>query len=621
MTTSSIDQLIRNHNPFAGHTVVRSQQIWGKSFPDVPSINAHASNAIFQAVAQVRQGQRQTVGITITGEKGLGKSQIISRIRHGLQADGSALFVCMGKYDNLNQIKYQFLQNVASSLRASGSYQGVMQWQELAAALINEAKNFSYTPQQYIGMFPSWLKRYSNQFVDHLTDRVIQIKPEINNPYLVKAILWTLSSAHAIYATHWLSGLELTDTRSEEMRLPNSKREDREAEALTTVRQIIDILSDYKVPVICFDELDNADVDDNGFTAAQIVASLAKDLYNNLKRGVLLLAMYPETWRDQVKVLPQAEAVIDRLGGKPIELNYLNSDDVVVIVSYWLKEFYQEHQQTSPSPLYPFDENKLKEFGKQRPTVRAVLNWCAEHFVVPEDISQTQTPPPPPQHPVEPAFNNELVGVEESLDNYLEDNDAIGNALRLGFSNLVGETVEKVKIDKVEVIKAKKCYLGFKIIGKEDGKIVKIGVAIVQQSGGTSVQAILGQLIDYKKFDLTRGCLVRSKKISPSATKARESVRILLNDKGGEWVLLRGEDIKPLLAIKLVLNNRESYNLSEAEIIDFIKQNQLAINNPLIREVLSAPSGQEPENLMDEDMPVSIPQSVLDSANQVNLEI
>jgi len=621
MTTSSIDQLIRNHNPFAGHTVVRSQQIWGKSFPDVPSINAHASNAVFQAVAQVRQGQRQTVGITITGEKGLGKSQIISRIRHGLQADGSALFVYMGKYDNLNQIKYQFLQNVASSLRASGSCQGVMQWQELAAALINEAKNFSYTPQQYIGMFPSWLKRYSNQFVDHLTDRVIQIKPEINNPYLVKAILWTLSSAHAIYATHWLSGLELTDTRSEEMRLPNSKREDREAEALTTVRQNIDILSDYKVPVICFDELDNADVDDNGFTAAQIVASLAKDLYNNLKRGVLLLAMYPETWRDQVKVLPQAEAVIDRLGGKPIELNYLNSDDVVVIVSYWLKEFYQEHQQTSPSPLYPFDENKLKEFGKQRPTVRAVLNWCAEHFVVPEDISQTQTSPPRPQHPVEPAFNNELVGVEESLDNYLEDNDAIGNALRLGFSNLVGETVEKVKIDKVEVIKGKKCYLGFKIIGKEDGKIVKIGVAIVQQSGGTSVQAILGQLIDYKKFDLTRGCLVRSKKISPSATKARESVRTLLNDKGGEWVLLRGEDIKPLLAIKLVLNNRESYNLSEAEIIDFIKQNQLAINNPLIREVLSAPSGQEPENLMDEDMPVSIPQSVLDSANQVNLEI
>ncbi|MGB7713227.1 MAG: hypothetical protein WBL95_27450 [Microcoleus sp.] len=621
MTTSSIDELIRNHNPFAGHTVVRPQQIWGKSFPDVPSINAHASNAIFQAVTQVRQGQRQTVGITITGEKGLGKSQIISRIRHGLQPDGSALFVYMGKYDNLNQIKYQFLQNVASSLRAFGRYQGVMQWQELAAALINEAKNFSYTPQQYISMFPSWLKKYPNQLVDRFTDWVIQIKPEINNPYLVKAILWTLSSDHAIYATHWLSGLELTDTRSEEMGLPNSQREHKEAEALTTVRQILDILSDYRVPVICFDELDNTDADDNGFTAAQVVASLAKDLYNNLKRGVLLLAMYPETWREQVKVLPQADAVIDRLGGKPIQLNFLNSDDVVVIVSYWLKEFYQEHQQTSPSLLYPFDENKLKEFGKQRPTVRAVLNWCAEHFVVPEDISPTPTPTPPPQHPVEPAFKNELAGVEVSLDNYLEDNQAICNALGLGFCNLGGETVEKVKIDKVAVIKGKRCYLDFKIIGEEDGKTVKIGVAIVQQSGGSGVQAILGQLIDYERFDLTRGCLVRSKKISPSANKARESVRTLLNEKGGEWVLLRGEDIKPLLAIQLVLENRESYKLSEAEIIDFIKQKQLAINNPLIREILSDPSGQEPENLMDEDMPVSIPQGVSDSANEIDLGI
>ena len=163
--------------------------------------------------------------------------------------------------------------------------------------------------------------------------------------------------------------------------------------------------------------------------------------------------------------------------------------------------------------------------------------------------------------------------------------------------------------------------LGFKIIGEEDGKTVKIGVAIVQQSGGKGVQAILGQLIDYETFDLTRGCLVRSKKISPSANKARESVRTLLNEKGGEWVLLRGEDIKPLLAIQLVLENRESYKLSEAEIIDFIKQKKLAINNPLIREILSDPSGQEPENLMDEDMPVSIPQCVPDSANQVNLGI
>ena len=73
MTTdkSKIDQLIKTHNPFAGHIVVKPQQIWGKSYPDVPSINAHASNAVFDAINKINKGQLQTVGITITAEKGL----------------------------------------------------------------------------------------------------------------------------------------------------------------------------------------------------------------------------------------------------------------------------------------------------------------------------------------------------------------------------------------------------------------------------------------------------------------------------------------------------------------------------------------------------------------------
>ena len=86
-------------------------------------------------------------------------------------------------------------------------------------------------------------------------------------------------------------------------------------------------------------------------------------------------------------------------------------------------------------------------------------------------------------------------------------------------------------------------------------------------------------------------------------------------------MLLQSQDIKPLLAIRAVLDNCESYELSEEEILDFIRQKRLAIDNPLIREILSAPSGQEPENLLDEDMPISIPQSVSDSVNSPDLNI
>jgi hypothetical protein len=349
--------------------------------------------------------------------------------------------------------------------------------------------------------------------------------------------------------------------------------------------------------------------------------------------------MYPETWRDQVKTLPRAEAVIDRLVSEqrdrqPITLNYLNSDDVLAIVFYWLKEFYEENQLNPPHPLYPFDENKLRELGKGKPTIRAILKWCAEHFVVPVLDNGTgkstgsgngSSGRTEEIHPVEPYFKTELANVEGAIDVLSEENnDAIADALWLAFLTLEKQTVEGIRINGVEEIQASsadKGYIHFKIVGTENKKVVKIGVAVLQQSGGKYQGAALKRLIQYEKFDLSRGCLVRSKKINSGARVALDCVRELLKDKGGEWVLLQSQDIKPLLAILFVYDNRESYEVSEEQIFDFIRQNRLAINNPLIREILSDPSGQEPDNLTDEDLPVRIPQSISDLTDGIELNV
>lgn len=609
-STSTIDELIHKQNPFAGHFIVKPQQIWGKSFPDVSSINAHASNAVFDVLDKIQKGQRTTVGITIVAERGLGKSHIISRIRHYLQAENNSLFIYMSKYDNLNQIKYEFLQSVTSSLRAFGSQQ-VMQWQEIAAALINEAKQWNYTPQQYISQYPTWLNKYSTNFVEQFAKLVLSIKPEISNPYIVKAILWTLSPVHVTYANRWLSGLELTQEQAEAMGLPNPKKEDRETESLRNSREILDITSHYRIPVLCFDELDNADVAENGLTTAQVIASLVKDLYNNLKIGVFLLAMYPETWNEQIRLLPQAEAVIDRLVSEqadrqPIELKYLNSDDIIALVKGWLQEFYQENQQSPPHVLYPFDENKLRQQGKERPTVRSILKWCADNFTLTEP------------HPVEPYFKAAIVNIDTAIHLLIEDEVAIAAALKVAFVSLARDTIEieEVKVERVEEILANKAdqgYLNFRIVGN-NGK-VKIGVVVIQQSGGKFIGAALKRLIEYEKFNLTRGCLVRSKKINPGASVPQECLKILLKERGGEWVRLQSDDIKPLLAISSVYYNWRTYELTEEQIFDFIKQKQLAINNPLIREILSDPSGQKPTSLTDDGLPVSIPQPITNADN------
>ncbi len=259
-----------------------------------------------------------------------------------------------------------------------------------------------------------------------------------------------------------------------------------------------------------------------------------------------------------------------------------------------------------------------------RPTVRSVLKWCAENFVPNEPIiddptnsttNTTTTWTSTTIHPVKPYFDNELANVEVSIDSLMEEEVTIADALWLAFNSLIDETVEGVTIKDIEEIEASsadKGFIDFRIVG--NNRKVKIGVSVVQQDG-RFIGAALKRLIDYRKFDLTRGCLVRSKNINPGAALARQHLRILLKEKGGEWVGLQSKDIKPLLAIFFVWSNKDSYELTEEQIFDFIEEKQLAINNPLIREILSDPSGQEPTNLTDDGLPINIPQPIANADN------
>ena len=587
-TASSIEDLIRNHNVFDGHQVVKKSQVWGANFPDVPSINAYASDAVFQAIRQVRSGQCQVRGITITADRGLGKTHVISRIRHRLQSEGSALFVYMAEYGDLNQIKFEFLQTLASSLRQVGS-QEVMQWQELAAALVNEAYGKRYTPKEFVEKLPALLAKTPN-LLDNLTTKVLQVKTDID-PYLIRAILWTLFQSHAPFVIKWLSGEELAQSEAEAMGLPTVAMD-----ASKSLYQILDLISDYRTPLLGFDELDVAGCDENGFTRAQLVASLVKDLYNRVKGGVFLATMYPATWETQVANMPDANAVMDRMAeyssGKPIALRNLNSDDVVALVSQRLKTFYDEQGISPPYPVYPFDEDELRRLGRQGLTAREVLTWCAEKLKRGKDKDNR----------VELAYKEEL----ENLTNLLDDNTAnkakLAQALIFGFERIIDRTVERVKVKSIEApVTPKTNHIDFKVIGEEDGKAVKIGVAVIQYSGKQPLTTALGQLKNYTKFKIDRGCLIRSKEIPTNAQEAEQHLDELLKQKGGEWVKLKEEEIKPLIAIRSVYEKCDSLDLSENQIFKFITEQNLIANNPLIREILSDPSGQVPENLVNEE--------------------
>ncbi|MEH1999644.1 MAG: P-loop NTPase fold protein [Nostoc sp.] len=604
----AVNAAIQNHNPFTNDGIVKEQDVWGKGFPDVPTLNAHASNKVFEAIEFVRTSQSshdKVTSIAITAQKGVGKTHLLSRIRHQLEKEGGALFVYAGgsNYTDLNLVKYQFQQTLANSLSKTGS-QEIMQWQEVAAAMVNEVKtDNSSTPAELVKKFD---RVYANRLaknknlVTGLQKEVLKAKTNAD-PYILRAILWTLSETQAPFAIKWLSGEELAQVNADELGLPNPSKtnQDREAEALKNIQQILNLVSFYNPIVICFDEIDviNNSTDD-GLPTASIIANFVKILHDTLENSelsqgiVILTVMLSETWRDKVNSMPGGTP--DRISKytqrKPLDLNNVSGDSMVQLVTVWLKEFYSLKNLVSPHPLYPFEESKLREYGKvSKPSVREALRWCADNFKIVQEAL-----PSDPFERFTLAFKRES---EADIGDYLENSDLISEALYFGFVTLKGQTLEEVMIEEVTNDVQSKTYhinyINFKVIGNKNRKEVKIGIAVIQ-SPQVTLTAGLKWLIDYERYDLTCGCLVRSQS-KINQMKNHSSAYKLLNElkflKGGKHVDLIDEGIRPLIAVLAVYQKRRNYQLTEEEIFDIISKNKMTFDNLLLREILSNPPG------------------------------
>ncbi|MDF5727123.1 MAG: AAA family ATPase [Rhizonema sp. PD38] len=619
----ALNAAIQSHNPFTNTGIVKEQDVWGKKFPDIPTLNAHASDAVFQAIDLVRTSQSsqdKVTSIAITAQQGVGKTHLLSRIRHRLEREGGALFIYAGvnNYTDLNLVKYQFQQTLADSLSKTGSQQA-MQWQEVATVMANEAGSGNpQTPTELVKKFDQAYAKslaQNKNLMNALQKQVLK-KKQNADPYIVRAILWTLSETQAPFAIKWLSGEELAQSNADALGLPNLSKtsQDREAEALKNIQQILNLVSSSNPVVICFDEIDvKNNANDDGLPTELVIADLVKRLhdtleYSELSRGVVIITvMLPVTWTLKVNEMPGGtrDRVSKYTHRKPIDLNYIDSDSLIELVTLWLREFYEVRNLVPPHPLYPFEESQLREYGKVRPTVREALKWCAENFKVYEELL-----PSDPLERFELALKKER---ESDIGDYMEDNSLIADTLRFGFETLKGEILEGetstgeklngVTIEDVTEVEPKSTnqgWINFKVIGKEQGKVFKIGVAVLQNAHGKAVGAGMWRLIEYDKFDITRGCLVRSKeKKIRKQWDSYQFLNKLVNQLGGEWVDLKVEEIRPIIDLYSVYRKRDSYQLTEEQILELLKQ--LTIKNNLLLEILSNPSGEINEDSIEDD--------------------
>jgi len=646
---SAILSALDANNPFERPPIVTEQNIWGESFPDVPSINAKASDSLFDAVQTVRSADSSLEKVTsllFVSSRGVGKSHVIKRIRRRLQATSEGVFIYANadKYGNLSAINSLFQQSIAESLEQTGS-EGVTQWQEIATLIIAEAL-MANNPSVRVPSAPDLVtkfdqiyhskRRQNSDLVKSLVKAIGKLKPKADL-YILRAIIWTLSEERGSLAVKWLAGEQLGAQDAAELKLPlnNKSEEDANGSAFKTLLAILSLVGEYRTVVICFDELDTAATDENGYTAAYIVLDLVKRLFDSANQSkqakgiVITTALLPKIW-SQMKQNNLTSP--DRLSAycEPIDLEFMNAESAKDLCALTLERFYEKKGLTPPNRTYPFSEDEISTLGKVKPSARETLNWFAKEL---NKIVKILEPEPlTPKERFEKAYKNALE--QFSLED-LNANEVSASALRFCFqkistlSNLNDQKIESVAVKGVEDVTPKSKNNGrlqFKVIGEENGEAVAIGIGVLQETHGISVGAGFKRLLDTETFGLSRGCLVRSRdrKIKRCWDSSEYYRQLIAN--GGEWVDLALEDVRPLLALQYVYEHHEKFDLSHKRLDSFAFTRDLLQNNPLIKEILSRPEGQVVEEALEgeeiqrlsedtglEDLTMDLPQSQADA--------
>lgn len=626
LTVPSDDAILsalQANNPFERPPVVKEQNVWGESFPDILSLNAKASDSVFSALKKLRLADSSLDKITslvLTAERGVGKSHVLRRIRKRLQATGEGVFVYASadKYGDLNLINSLFRQSLAESLEQAGG-QGVTQWQEVAVLMVAEAVRAGNSKAR-IPAAPEMVSKFDNalkarrakgrDLVSELVRAVRKLKPKADL-YIIRALVWTLSEEWGAIAIKWLAGEQIETQDAIELRLPSNQQTEEEtnASALSVSSEIISLVGEYKSVVVCFDELDTIAADDSGFTTEFVILDLVKRFFGAVRQSdrgkgiVMLTVLLPDRWQHVKRAKDASAEKISAYTQEPISLEYLNSETAKELAAATLQKFYSKKGLVSPTPIYPFEASEIEVYGKNRPSPREALKWFAAELNKKSIVSISEVVPP--KERFEQAYDNALsqFDVED-----LKDNEQIAAALRFGFQKILDidrlkdEPIENVTLKSVEdIVPASKNngFLNFKIVGEENEQPVIIGVSALQYTNGRTVGAGFRRLLDTETFKLSRGCLVRSRELKIKRNWDSYEYYQQLVANGGEWVDLKEEEIKPLLSLQYVYEHHEKFDLTIKRLDSFAFTRNLLQNSPLLKEILSRPEGTVAEDALE----------------------
>ncbi len=589
-------------NPFKLKPIVSANEVWAQVVTNLDDLNQQVDQTIYRAISEVRQKYSDKIGIAVRGDRGTGKSHTIHRIWKTLERDGGAVFAYIPQFTNASRIDSHVRFHLSLSFKHQ-DVRGVTQWQQLAASMIATLKGteFEEKYQPYIEKcnHPEELRRYLIQnlsqaqrfeFIDEVIEAILESQHDLDFNFL-RAVLFLIFKSDAIaqIGMAWIQGIDHPETRKRG--LPEFSQQEQDAKSIWFIEQICKLAGVSSRPVlICFDQLDQVSVrNDCGDSPAQIVASCIDRIYFQCSNVLLLCCVISDTWKE---IEQMGSGIPDRVGQRSVATNPPTSDQMLELVKLRLAWFHSQNNLNSDDypNLYPFDANEIRGIASKAAGVRDLMKWCAEQFDSVEILASgtsTRDPNNNKQQEFLDAYHELLnrVSVPEQND------DQLAAIIASTMAMIPKSGTENVIITSVTHMNQAGHDLHLIIDGYDavQQKAVRIGVRVSETLTGRTFNAAMERLLKYTKHNITRGCLVRSTPVPLSWKKGKQLEEKLVQEQGGEVVVLKKDEIKALAALYQIHEEAENYGFTQQQVIEFVKELNLAAHNPLICEILSAP--------------------------------
>ncbi|MBE9258245.1 hypothetical protein [Dolichospermum sp. LEGE 00246] len=586
-------------NPFRLESVISANEVWGDVITDLPGLNQHIDERIFDAISEVRKKYSSKIGIAIKGDRGTGKSHIIHRVWKKITQEGDSVFAYISPCTNPKRINSHVRFYLSDSFTYQDS-QGITQWQKLAAAAINTLKGTEFEDKyrSYIEKChsPNELRKYivasQNKttllgFFDELVEAILENQTGIDVNFL-KALLFLLlkNAIIAQIALAWIKGEDNSEIKK--IGLPEFLFAEKEDKSIWMMEQICKLAEIASLPVvICFDQLDSAGTDnDSGDSPAQSIAKCIDRIYFQCSNVILVCCVISDTWRE---IEQMGSGIPDRVGQRAVRAKPPTTEQTIELVKLRLNWFYKNNSLNAEDypHLYPFEESKIKHIASESASARSLMKWCADEF---EKITQV-IPPEDEDKKKKKPFLEKYQELLKRIRIPMKDDDQLAAIITCAMNMIPNGGTANVVIQEVKKIADATHDLHFIISGYDclHKCQIKIGVRICETTNGKTFNAVMTRLVNYDKYGLTRGCLIRSSDVPRSWKIGYALKEKLEKEQGGEVVVLKKNDIKPLVAIQKIYEQAEDYGFTKEEVTQFVKDLSLAADNLLICEILSAP--------------------------------